>query len=85
MGASGNRSRILPHNERILHVFLTLNLGAIITVLYPLLREWGARPTALAARDFGALSWIISLFALSALAWAVRDNLAWRRLRHASV
>ena len=80
-----NRSRVLPHNERLFHVFLTLNLGAIITVLFPLLREWGSRPTGLVARDFGALSWIISLFALSALAWAVRDTLARRRLGHASV
>ena len=80
-----NRSRVLPQNERILHVFLTLNLGAIITVLYPLLREWGSHPTALAAAGHGVLSWIISLFALSALGWAVRDTLAWRRLRHASV
>ena len=80
-----NRSRVLPQNERILHVFLTLNLGAIITVLYPLLREWGTRPTALAPTGHGALSWIISLFALSALGWAVRDTLAWARLRHATV
>jgi hypothetical protein len=80
-----NRSRVLPQNERILHVFLTLNLGAIIAVLYPLLRQWSARPTELAARDFGALSWLISLFALSAAAWALRDTLAWRRLKHVSV
>jgi hypothetical protein len=80
-----NRSRVLPQNERILHVILTLNLGAIITVLYPLLREWGTRPTGLAARDFGPLSWLTSLFALSALAWAVRDALAWRRLARGSV
>ena len=80
-----NRSRVLPQNERILHIFLTLNLGAIIAVLYPLLREWGARPTALVPTGHGVLSWIISLFALSALAWAVRDTLAWARLRHATV
>ena len=80
-----NRSRVLPQNERILHIFLTLNLGAIIAILYPLLREWGARPTALAPTGHGVLSWIISLFALSALAWAVRDTLAWARLRHATV
>ena len=53
--------------------------------LYPLLREWGSHPTALAPAGHGALSWIISLFALSALAWAVRDTLAWVRLRHATV
>jgi len=80
-----NRSRVLPQNERILHIFLTLNLGAIIAVLYPLLREWGSHPTALVAAGHGALSWIISLFALSALGWAVRDSLAWKRLRHATV
>ena len=80
-----NRTRVLPQNERILHVFLTLNLGAIVTVLYPLLREWGTHPTGFVARDFGVLSWLISLFALSALTWAVRDTLAWRRLRRASV
>jgi len=80
-----NRSRVLPQNERILHIFLTLNLGAIIALLYPLLGEWGARPTALAPTGHRVLSWIISLFALSALAWAVRDTLAWVRLRHATV
>ena len=80
-----NRSRVLPQNERILHIFLTLNLGAIITLLYPLLREWGSHPTALVPTGYGALSWIISLFALSALGWAVRDSLAWTRLRHATV
>jgi hypothetical protein len=80
-----NRCRVLPQNERVLHVFLTINLGAVITVLYPLLREWGSRPTALVAAGHGALSWIISLFAACAAGWAVRDFLAWRRLRRASV
>ena len=80
-----NRSRVLPQNERILHIFLTLNLGAIIALLYPLLREWGSRPTALVAAGHGMLSWIITLLAAGALAWAVRDTLAWRRLRRASV
>ena len=80
-----NRSRVLPQNERVLHVFLTLNLGAIILVLAPLLAEWGARPTALAPAGHGILSWIISVFALCAAAWAVRDTLAWLRLRRGSV
>ena len=80
-----NRSRVLPHNERVLHVFLVLNLGAVITVLYPLLLDWGSRPTALVPAGHGALSWIISLLALCAAAWAVRDALAWQRLRRAKV
>lgn len=80
-----NRTRVLPQNERVLHLFLTINLGVIIAVLYPLLREWGSRPTALVPRDFGLLSWIISIFGLCAAAWAVRDTLAWLRLRRGSV
>jgi hypothetical protein len=80
-----NRSRVLPQNERVLHVFLTLNLGAIIVVLAPLLAEWGARPTALVPAGHGILAWIISAFALCAGAWAVRDTLAWLRLRRGSV
>ena len=80
-----NRSRVLPQNERVLHLFLAVNLGVIIAVLYPLLREWGSHPTGLVARNFGLLSWIISLFGLCAAAWAVRDTLAWLRLRRGSV
>lgn len=80
-----NRSRVLPHNERVLHVFLTINLGAVIVVLAPLLMEWGARPTALVPASHGVVSWIISVFALCAAAWAVRDSRAWLRLRRASV
>ena len=80
-----NRSRVLPQNERVLHVFLTLNLGAIILVLAPLLAAWGERPTALVPTGHGVLSWLISVFALCAGAWAVRDTLAWLRLRRGSV
>lgn len=80
-----NRSRVLPQNERVLHLFLTINLGVILTVLYPLLRDWGSRPTGLVPRNFGLLSWLISFFGLCAAAWAVRDTLAWRRLRRVSV
>lgn len=79
-----NRSRVLPQNERVLHVFLTLNLGAIILVLAPALAEWGARPTALVPAGHGVLSWIISVLAICAAAWAVRDTLAWLRLRRGS-
>lgn len=80
-----NRSRVLPQNERVLHVFLTVNLGAVIVVLVPLLAEWGSQPTALVPASHGMLSWFITVFAVCAAAWAVRDALAWRRLRRASV
>ena len=80
-----NRIRVLPQNERVLHLFLTLNLGLLIAVLVPLLLDWGSRPTALVARHYGLLSWLLSALGLAAGAWSVRDLFAWRRLRHASV
>jgi hypothetical protein len=75
-----NRIRVLPQNERVLHVFLTLNLGLLIAVLVPVLLEWGSRPTALVAQSHGVLSWILSLLALAAGTWSLRDLFAWRRL-----
>ena len=76
-----NRIRVLPQNERVLHVFLTLNLGAIITVLVPVLAAWSKAPTALGRHDHGALSWLLGALALAGAFWCVRDFLAWRKLR----
>ena len=76
-----NRIRVLPQNERVLHVFLTLNLGVIVALLAPRLLEWGAQPTGLAARSYGVFSWVLTLLALAAAFWALRDFIAWRRLR----
>ena len=75
-----NRTRVLPQNERVLHIFLTLNLGLIIAALVPQLLDWSARPTGLERAHHGALTWILTLFALASAAWAVRDFIAWRRL-----
>jgi hypothetical protein len=80
-----NRTRVLPQNERVLHVFLTLNLGVLLVLLAPQLAAWFAQPTALVAQSHGVASWAVTPFALAAVVWAVRDFLAWRRLRHASV
>ena len=71
---------MLPQNERVLHVFLTLNLGLVIAVLVPLLLDWGSRPTALVTQSYGLLSWVLTLLALAAGAWSLRDLFAWRRL-----
>ena len=76
-----NRLRVLPQNERVVHVFLTLNLGFIAALLVPVLLEWGARPTALVPHAHGVASWLLSAFALAALTWSIRDAVAWRRLR----
>ena len=78
-----NRTRVLPQNERVLHVFLTLNLGLVIAVMVPILSDWAARPTGLVRTDHGIVSWILTAFAAASAAWSLRDLLASRRLARA--
>jgi hypothetical protein len=78
-----NHTRVLPQNERVLHVFLTLNYGLIVAVLVPVLLEWSHRATGLQARDWGWTSVALTVFGASSFAWSVRDAFAWRRLRAA--
>jgi len=75
-----NRIRVLPQNERALHVFLTLNFGAIIALFVPALLDWWANPTELASAHHGWMTWALSLLGIASAAWSVRDLLAFRRL-----
>ena len=75
-----NRTRVLPQNERALHVLLTLNYGAILALLVPLLLDWSANPTELAPAHHGWMSWALTLFGLSSAGWSLRDLVACRRL-----
>jgi hypothetical protein len=76
-----NRIRVLPQNERVMHVLLTVNLGAIIALSLPILMRWSHEATGLQPRDHSLLSWLLSALALAAAFWCVRDFLAWHRLR----
>jgi hypothetical protein len=76
-----NRIRVLPQNERALHVLLTLNFGAIIALSAPMLLDWGANPTELAPAHHGWMSWALTLFGVSSAAWSVRDAAASHRLK----
>jgi hypothetical protein len=75
-----NRTRVLPQNERVLHVFLTLNYGVIVALLVPILIDWSTVPTALVREHHGWASWALAFFGASSLAWSLRELLAWRRL-----
>lgn len=79
-----NKTRVLPQNERVLHVLLTLNLGLIIAVLAPLLLFWWTLPTDLFPVNRGALGWFLSALAIASASWSVRDLIAWRKLARAS-
>ena len=76
-----NRIRVAPHNERVLHLFLAINVGLIVASVF----SWAGEPSAMVRRDYGVLSWVITAFGAAAAFWAARDFFAWRRLRHASV
>ncbi|HKQ29720.1 MAG TPA: hypothetical protein VJS66_00400 [Burkholderiales bacterium] len=76
-----NHVRVLPHNERVLHVLLTLNLGMIIATLVPTLATWASLSTELTPTYHGWLSWVLTALALAGITWSIRDLLAWRRLR----
>jgi len=75
-----NRTRVMPQNERVLHVLLTINLGLIVAVLVVVLSDWGGQPTTLVRVDHGAASVALTALGLASWAWSLRDALAWRRL-----
>jgi hypothetical protein len=75
-----NRTRVLPQNERMLHFLMIMNLGLIAFALALVLGDWLSRPSAMQPVSHGTGSWLLSLFSLAALFWAVRDAIAWRRL-----
>jgi uncharacterized membrane protein YqjE len=76
-----NRIRVLPQNERALHVFLTLNFGALVALVAPLLAAWAANPTQLAPAYYGWMSWVLLALGLASAGWSVRDFIASRRLK----
>jgi len=76
-----NLTRVLPQNERVLHVFLTVNLGMILVVTTFVSSTWIHQPSELVAREPGPLTWVLSALAAAGLFWSVRDFAAWLRLR----
>ena len=75
-----NRVRVLPQNERVLHVVLLLNTGVLAALLLPVLIEWQALPTALVPSPHGWMSWLLLALSAASAEWAVLDFLAWLRL-----
>lgn len=65
--------RVLPFAERVLHLLLFVNFGALLALLLPRLAAWAELPTRLARASYGAASWALSVLSLLALAWALRD------------
>lgn len=75
-----DKTRILPGTERLTHTLLTLNYGLILAFLTPTFWAWASNNTEFRFISNGYYSWVLSLFALGVMLWAVRDLLAARRL-----
>lgn len=69
-------TRVLPKPERVLHLFLFMNLGAQVVLVGQLVYGWSALPTAVARTGYGWASWVLSAMAVGALVWAVRDGVS---------
>jgi hypothetical protein len=76
-----NGIRVLPQNERALHILLTLNFGALLALLVPVLADWMANPAALEPSYSGWMSWALLALGIASTGWSVRDLVASRRLR----
>jgi hypothetical protein len=68
--------RVLPVFERVLHLFMFINLGGVIVLAGFVLVDWHQAATGLVRVDHGWPSWALTGMALGAAAWALRDALA---------
>lgn len=74
-----NHIRVLPHNERMLHFMMIINLGLIAAASVLVLLDWMALQTAVHPVNHGLGSWLLSSLSLASLCWALRDAAAcWR-------
>ncbi|HEX8366089.1 MAG TPA: TIGR01777 family oxidoreductase [Allosphingosinicella sp.] len=75
-----DRTRRLPASERVTHTLLTLNYGAILVLLAPLLLGWAAAPTGLGSAYHGFWSWLCAAAACGTAVAGVRDLAAAARV-----
>jgi uncharacterized protein len=74
-------SRVLPASERVNHTLLTLNYGAILCLLVPVLLQWSREETALKPVFHGFWTVLTTASAVAVLGWGLRDYFASRRAR----
>jgi hypothetical protein len=75
-------TRVLPKPERVLHLFLFMNLGALLVLVGQAALVWQAMPGGVRPTDYGWASWVLSVMGIGALVWAVRDGLSAPRTAH---
>lgn len=78
--AEEDRSRTLSPQERVLHGLLTLNYGAFLAFVLPVLAAQATMSSAVFAVDHGWMSWLLTLHAVGSSGFGIRDALAALRL-----
>jgi hypothetical protein len=68
-----DRTRTLPPGERITHALMGILYGAFLYTLVPELWAWSLLPTGQAFVDRGAISWVLTVFALGVAGSGIRD------------
>ncbi len=68
-----DRTRKLAAVERVPHLLLSVNGGAYLALLAPLLASWLSEPDRIVAVDYGLPSTVLGVFGLAVLGWGVRD------------
>ncbi len=76
-----DRTRRLPAGERVMHAVMGITYGAFLALFYPHARAWWNMDSGFAAANYGALSWILTLFAAGVFLSGIRDLVASRKLR----
>jgi len=75
-----DRTRRLPAGERVMHALMGIVYGIFLSLLYPHAVQWSRLNAGFGPADYGAMSWILTAFAVGVLCSGVRDLLSSARL-----
>jgi len=80
-----DRTRELSATERVVHMMLGVTTGAWSGfVFYTAFMEWWGQPSGLRATGYGAVSWLLTAYALAVIVSATRDAVAAHHLERRS-
>ena len=75
-----DRTRRLPAGERVMHAIMGIVYGVFLAKLYLHAARWAKFPSAFGAADYGAISRILTLYAVGVFTSGLRDLAASRKL-----
>jgi hypothetical protein len=75
-----DRVRRLPPGERVMHALMGIAYGVFLALLYPEACRWSKFTTGFGNVNYGAVSWILTVFAAGVFLSGIRDSHASGRL-----